>query len=150
MKFDPGTDPASAAALAKSSQVAIVFAVQHESEGMDLKDLSLPDNQDALIEAVAAANPHTIVVLETGGAVKMPWIDKVSAVIEAWYPGIRGSEAIANVLFGERESFGEASAYVSEERSGSAAPCARGSAEVGCQPSGAASSGIPGARLACS
>ncbi len=100
VKFDQGTDPAAAAALAKSSQVAIVFAVQHASEGMDLKDLSLPDKQDALIEAVAAANPHTIVVLETGGAVKMPWVDKVSAVIEAWYPGIRGSEAIANVLFG--------------------------------------------------
>jgi len=101
VEFDPGTDPASAAALAKSSQVAIVFAVQHESEGIDLQNLSLPDKQDALIEAVAAANPHTIVVLETGGAVLMPWIDKVSAVIEAWYPGIRGSEAIANVLFGD-------------------------------------------------
>ena len=101
VKFDPGTDPAAAAALAKSSQVAIVFAVQHASEGMDLKNLSLPNNQDALIEAVAAANPHTIVVLETGGAVLMPWIDKVSAVLEAWYPGIRGSEAIANLLFGD-------------------------------------------------
>ena len=101
VEFDPGTDPASAAALAKSSQVAIVFAVQHESEGIDLQNLSLPDKQDALIEAVAAANPHTIVVLETGGAVLMPWIDKVSAIVEAWYPGIRGSEAIANVLFGD-------------------------------------------------
>jgi beta-glucosidase len=101
VKFDPGTDPASAATLAKSSQVAIVFAVQHASEGMDQKNLSLPDNQDALIEAVAAANPHTIVVLETGGAVLMPWIDKVSAVVEAWYPGIRGSQAISNVLFGD-------------------------------------------------
>jgi beta-glucosidase len=101
VQFDPGTDPASAAALAKSSQVAIVFAVQHESEGIDLKNLSLPDKQDELIEAVAAANPHTIVVLETGGAVLMPWVDKVGAVVEAWYPGIRGSEAIANVLFGD-------------------------------------------------
>jgi beta-glucosidase len=101
VKFDPGADPASAAALAKKSQVAIVFAVQHASEGMDLKNFSLPDNQDALIEAVAAANPHTIVVLETGGAVVMPWIDKVAAVVEAWYPGIRGSEAIANLLFGD-------------------------------------------------
>jgi beta-glucosidase len=101
VKFDSGADPASAAALAKSSDVAIVFATQHASEGMDLKNLSLPDNQDALIEAVAAANPHTIVVLETGGAVLMPWIDKVAAVVESWYPGIRGSEAIANVLFGD-------------------------------------------------
>jgi beta-glucosidase len=101
VKFDPGTDPASAAALARSSDVAIVFAVQHASEGMDLENLSLPNHQDALIEAVAAANPHTIVVLETGGAVLMPWIDKVAGVVEAWYPGIRGSEAIANLLFGD-------------------------------------------------
>jgi beta-glucosidase len=101
VNFDAGDDPARAAALAKNAQVAIVFAVQHESEGMDLTNLSLPGNQDALIEAVAAANPHTIVVLETGGAVTMPWIDKVAAVIEAWYPGIHGSEAIANILFGD-------------------------------------------------
>jgi beta-glucosidase len=101
VKFDAGADPASAAALAKNSQVAIVFAVQHASEGMDLKSLSLPGNQDALIEAVSTANPHTIVVLETGGAVLMPWIGKVAAVVETWYPGIRGSEAIANLLFGD-------------------------------------------------
>ncbi|MDR3726639.1 MAG: glycoside hydrolase family 3 C-terminal domain-containing protein [Terracidiphilus sp.] len=101
VKFDSGADIASAVALAKASQVAIVFAVQHESEGMDLPSLSLPDKQDALIEAVAATNPHTIVVLETGGAVTMPWIGKVSAVVEAWFPGIRGSEAIANILFGD-------------------------------------------------
>jgi beta-glucosidase len=99
--FDPGTNPAAAAALAKKSQVAIVFAVQHASEGMDLPNLSLPNNQDALIDAVAAANPHTIVVLETGGAVLMPWISKVAAVVEAWYPGIRGSEALANLVFGD-------------------------------------------------
>jgi beta-glucosidase len=101
VKYDPGRDPAAAAALAKASQVAIVFVVQHESEGLDIPSLSLPDQQDALIEAVAAANAHTIVVLETGGAVLMPWINHVSAVLEAWYPGIRGSQAIANLLFGE-------------------------------------------------
>ncbi|UWZ84778.1 beta-glucosidase [Occallatibacter riparius] len=101
VKFDAGTDPAAAAALAKQSQVAIVFATQHASEGMDLENLSLPNKQDALIEAVVAANPRTIVVLETGGAVLMPWLDKVAGVVEAWYPGIRGSEAIANVLFGD-------------------------------------------------
>lgn len=101
VKFDAGTDPAAAAALAKSAQVAIVFVVQHSSENMDLKSLSLPDRQDALIEAVAAANPRTVVVVESGGAVLMPWIDKVEAVVEAWYPGIRGAEAIANVLFGD-------------------------------------------------
>lgn len=101
VRFDPGTDPASAAALAKASQVAIVFAIQHESEGADLPNLSLPNNQDALIEAVAAANPHTIVVLETGGAVTMPWLDRVGAVLESWYPGIRGANAIAAILFGD-------------------------------------------------
>lgn len=101
VQFDGGTDPAAAAALAKQSQVAIVFATQHASEGMDLANLSLPGNQDALIEAVAAANPHTIVVLETGGAVLMPWIDKVAGVVEAWYPGIRGSEALSNLIFGD-------------------------------------------------
>jgi beta-glucosidase len=101
VKFDPGTDPVSAAALARTSDVAVVFAVQHTYENMDLPNLSLPDNQDALIEAVATANPHTIVVLETGGPVTMPWIDKVSAALEAWYPGIRGSEALANILFGD-------------------------------------------------
>jgi beta-glucosidase len=105
--YDSGTDPAAAAALAKRSQIAIVFAVQHESEGMDLDNLSLPGNQDALIEAVAAANPRTIVVLETGGAVLMPWADKVDAVLEAWYPGIRGSEAIANLLFGDTNPSGK-------------------------------------------
>jgi beta-glucosidase len=101
VKFDPGTDLVSAAALAKSSDVAIVFATQHTYENMDLPNLSLPENQDALIDAVAAANSHTIVVLETGGPVTMPWIDRVGAVIEAWYPGIRGSEALANILFGD-------------------------------------------------
>ncbi len=101
VEFDPGTDPAAAAALAKSADVAIVFGIQHESEGMDLPNLSLPFNQDALIEAVAAANPHTIVVLESGGAVTMPWIDHASAVLESWFPGIRGAQAITAILFGD-------------------------------------------------
>jgi beta-glucosidase len=68
---------------------------------MDLPNLSLPDSQDALIEQVAAANPRTIVVLETGTAVTMPWIDQVSAVLEAWYGGSKGAEAAANILFGD-------------------------------------------------
>jgi beta-glucosidase len=101
VEYNAGTDPAAAAALAKASEVAIVFANQPTSEGRDVQNLSLPDDQDKLIAAVAAANPHTIVVLETGGPVTMPWIDKVSAALEAWYPGIRGAEAIANILFGE-------------------------------------------------
>ena len=99
--FDPGTDPASAAKLARNSDIAIVFAYQWTSEGADLPDLSLPDNQDALIEQVAAANPHTIVVLETGTAVTMPWIDKVSGVVETWFAGSSGHKALANVLVGD-------------------------------------------------
>jgi beta-glucosidase len=101
VQYDGGTDPVAAARLAKASDVAIVFVNQPSSEGIDHPSLSLPDNQDALVSAVAAANPHTIVVLETGGAVSMPWIGQVSAAMEAWYPGIRGAEAIANVLFGD-------------------------------------------------
>jgi beta-glucosidase len=70
------------------------------SEGDDLPNLSLPGNQDALIEQVADANPRTIVVLETGTAVVMPWIDKVAGVIEAWYAGSKGADAVVNVLYG--------------------------------------------------
>jgi beta-glucosidase len=98
--YDPGTDANRAAALGKASDVAIVFVNQPTSEGDDVLTLSLPDKQDALVSAVAAANPHTIVVIESGGAITMPWIGQVSAVLEAWYPGTRGGEAIASILFG--------------------------------------------------
>lgn len=98
--FDSGADPASAASLAAKSDVAVVFAYQWESEGMDLDSLSLPEHQDDLIAKVAAANPHTMVVLETGGPVTMPWIDQVSAVLEAWYGGSSGADAVVNILFG--------------------------------------------------
>jgi beta-glucosidase len=101
VQYDPGTDPASAAALAKKADVAIVFAHQWESEGMDLESLSLPERQDDLIARVAAANPHTVVVLETGSPVTMPWADHVSTILEAWYGGSRGAEALARVIFGE-------------------------------------------------
>jgi beta-glucosidase len=101
ISYDDGSDPARAAALAKSSDVAIVFATQWTCEGIDQKDLALPDNQDALIDAVAAANSRSVVVLENGGPVKMPWLSKVGAVVEAWYPGARGGEAIAGVLAGK-------------------------------------------------
>ena len=100
VRFDPGDSIARAAALAKKSDLAIVFATQWMREGRDMMSLSLYAEQDALIEAVAAANPHTIVVLETGGPVLMPWLDKVQAVVEAWYPGNRGANAIAGILFG--------------------------------------------------
>ena len=107
VKFDPGTNAASAASLAASSSVAIVFVSQWVSEGMDLPSLnftdvihSTPIDHDALVASVAAANPHTIVVMENGGAQVMPWLGAVSAVLEAWFPGQRGGEAIANILFG--------------------------------------------------
>ena len=101
VEFDSGADPAYAAALAKRSDVAIVFAYQWTSEDMDLPNLSLPENQDAMIEQVAAANPQTIVVLETGTAVTMPWLNAVRGVLEAWYTGSQGADAVANILFGE-------------------------------------------------
>jgi beta-glucosidase len=100
VQFDSGADRESAAALAKKSDVAIVFAYQWTSEGMDLPSLSLPEKQDALIEQVALANPKTIVVLETGTAVTMPWLDKVGGIVEAWYAGNKGADAVANILFG--------------------------------------------------
>jgi len=99
--FRDGRYLTDAVETAKRADVVIVFANQWTSEGMDVPDLSLPDGQDELIAAVAAANPHTIVVLQTGGPVTMPWLDKTAAVIEAWYPGARGGEAIASVLFGD-------------------------------------------------
>jgi len=101
VQFDSGTDRSSATALAKTADVAIVFAYQWESEGMDLDSLSLQEHQDELIAKVAAANPHTIVVLETGGPVTMPWAGQVSGILEAWYAGTQGAEAVANVIFGD-------------------------------------------------
>jgi len=101
VSYDDGTDPAAAAKLAASSDVAVVFVHQHTHEGADLENLSLPDHQDDLVKQVAAANPQTIVVLENGDPVLMPWLTSVKAVLESWYPGQRGGEAIANILFGD-------------------------------------------------
>lgn len=101
IEYNAGTDPKAAAELAKHSDLAIVFAEQWQAEDMDLPSLSLPGNQNTLIEQVAAANPHTIVVLETGTAVTMPWLDKVAAVVEVWYAGSAGHKALANVLLGD-------------------------------------------------
>ena len=98
--YDAGTDLAQAAKAAAGAQVAIVFVTQWMSEGRDVPTLSLPDNQDALVSAVAAANPNTIVVLETGGPVTMPWVRNVKGILESWYPGIGGGQAIAAILFG--------------------------------------------------
>ena len=106
IRYRNGNFITDAVTIARKSDIAIIFATQWTGEGMDVPDLSLPYGQDALIAAVTAANPNTIVVLETGGPVMMPWLDKTAAVIEAWYPGARGGEAIASVLFGDTNPSG--------------------------------------------
>ena len=100
IEFDPGMYPAEAALLARRCDAAIVFGIRVEGEGFDNADLTLPWGQDAVIEAVAEANPNTTVVLETGNPVAMPWRDKAKAIIQAWYPGQAGGQAIAEVLTG--------------------------------------------------
>ncbi|RSV47667.1 beta-glucosidase [Sphingomonas sp. ABOLD] len=96
-----GSDPAAAARAARSADIVVLFATQWATEAQDVDSLALPDSQDALIAAVARANPKTVVVLETGGPVLMPWLEQVPAVLQAWYPGQRGGEAIAGILFGD-------------------------------------------------
>jgi beta-glucosidase len=99
IRYLSGEDIGAAARQAKWADRVIVFATQWAAEGEDVS-LTLPDNQDELIATVAAANPHTVVVLETGGPVLMPWLAQVAGVLETWYPGSGGGEAIAAVLFG--------------------------------------------------
>lgn len=101
IQFDDGKDPARAAEAARKADVAIVFALKLATENFDVADLSLPNEQDDLIAAVARANPQTAVVLETGNPIDMPWLGSVRAVLQAWYPGQRGGEAIANILTGK-------------------------------------------------
>jgi beta-glucosidase len=99
-----GPDPAlrrAAVHAARAADVAVVFVNDLRTEGGDNPSLALPGDQDRLISAVAATNPRTVVVLNTGGAVLMPWIDRVAGVIEAWYPGQESGKAIAAVLFGD-------------------------------------------------
>jgi beta-glucosidase len=98
--FDPGYTAAEAALTAKRSDVVIAFGIRVEGEGFDSADLSLPWGQDAIIDAVASANPNTIVVLQTGNPASMPWRDKVRAIMQAWYPGQAGGQAIAEVITG--------------------------------------------------
>lgn len=100
IEFDPGISPAESAFAAQRADIAIVFAVRVEGEGFDNADLSLPWGQDAVITAVAEAQPNTVVVLETGNPVGMPWREKVNAILQAWYPGQAGGQAIAEVLLG--------------------------------------------------
>lgn len=100
IEFDPGYTPAEARLLATRSDVVIAFGVRVEGEGYDSADLSLPWGQDAVIDAIASANRNTVVVLETGNPVAMPWRNKVRAIVQAWYPGQAGAQAIAEILAG--------------------------------------------------
>jgi beta-glucosidase len=97
--YTEGTDLKAATSAAARADVALVFVTQWTAESLDFS-LTLSGEQDALIEAVARANRHTVVVLETGGPVLMPWLGRVSGAVEAWYPGSRGGVAIARVLSG--------------------------------------------------
>jgi beta-glucosidase len=106
IRFDDGKDPARAAEAAREADIAIVFALKLATENFDVADLSLPNRQDELIAAVASANPQTAVVLETGNPIVMPWLDSVKAVLQAWYPGQRGGEAIAAILTGKASPSG--------------------------------------------
>ena len=101
-----GKDTAAAAKVAADADVVLVFATQWTSEAADVRTLSLPNKQDELIAAVAKANPRTVVVLQTGTPVTMPWVNEVAGVVEAWYPGTNGAEAIARVLTGEVDASG--------------------------------------------
>lgn len=97
---EPGESPFDSAAVARRADVAIVFAWKAESEGHDHGDLSLPWGQRSIIEAVIDANPNTVVVLETGNPVEMPWKDRARAILAAWYSGNAGGRAIAEILAG--------------------------------------------------
>lgn len=101
VSYADGSDLAKVAEAARSASVAIVFVNTDDSEGRDRPDLRLPNHQDELVRDVANANPNTIVVLDTGGPVLMPWIDKVRSVIEAWYSGQEDGNAIAAILYGD-------------------------------------------------
>jgi beta-glucosidase len=104
---DSGSTVSSAVAKAKAADVAIVMVEDSEGEGKDRPNLTLPNNQDALVSAVVAANPHTIVVSKTGGPVLMPWADQVPAILQAWYPGEEDGNAVADVLFGAFDPSGK-------------------------------------------
>lgn len=102
-----GADPQQAASFAANADVVIVFVNQWLAESFDASSLSLPTDpqtkvdQNALVAAVAKSNPNTVVVVESGGPVLMPWLDQVKGVVEAWYPGSGGGPALARILFGD-------------------------------------------------
>lgn len=98
--FNTGENQEDVVREAKEASVVIFYAEEWRSEGRDAQGLSLPDNQDSLIAALARANANIVVILQTGGPVVMPWLNDVKAVISCFYPGTGGADAIAGVLFG--------------------------------------------------
>ncbi len=104
--YNNGSSDSSAASAAAAASVAVVFANLGESEGSDLSSIDLGTTQDNLITSVAAANANTIVVLNTGSAITMPWLSSVKGVLEAWYPGQEDGTAIASVLYGNSDPSG--------------------------------------------
>jgi beta-glucosidase len=116
VSYDDGSDPGAAADAARDADAAVVVVADTATEGADKPCLGLDCgakpiggvelHRDALIEAVAAANPRTIVVLETAGPVLTPWRGDVDAILEAWYPGMAAGEAVARVLFGDADPSG--------------------------------------------
>jgi beta-glucosidase len=101
-----GTDIDAAVGAAKGASIAIVMVGDDEQEGRD-HSIDLPPAQNRLVEAVSKANPRTIVVLKTGSAVLMPWLQGVPAVVEAWYPGEEDGNAVADILFGQANPSGK-------------------------------------------
>ncbi|MGW6916460.1 glycoside hydrolase family 3 C-terminal domain-containing protein [Kitasatospora sp. NPDC054939] len=106
VRHHKGDDAEAAARLAAASDVAVVVVGDEETEGADRSTLALTAADDALVRAVARANPRTVVVLNTGGPVTMPWLEEVPAVVEAWYPGEQSGAALADVLFGDADPAG--------------------------------------------
>ena len=122
IEFDPGISPAEAVLAARRADIAIVFAIRAEGEGFDIADLSLPWGQDALITAVSAANPNTVVVLETGNPVAMPWRDSVRAIVQAWYPGQAGGSGHRGNPCRPGQSVGPVADHLSGRPGSDAAP----------------------------
>jgi len=145
VEYHDGVDVKAAAALARASEVAIVFVNEPTTEGRDQPSLSLSGTQNELVSAVAAANPRSIVVLETGGPAAMPWIDSVGAAIEIWYPGIRGAEALANILFGDVNPSGKLPATFAKSDADLPHPVIFGSAPPPAAPPSTPPAGAAGA-----
>jgi len=101
LAIDGDAGPDLAADLARQADVAVVIVGSFETESADRSDMSLPGEQDALISAVAAANPRTIVFVHAGSPILMPWVDEVAAIVEGWYPGGEDGATTAGILFGD-------------------------------------------------